>query len=52
MTTHTNHHATHGSRIMRFFAPGPFAIGMHLLIHPILWKTPATDENEERGATR
>ena len=52
MTTHTAHHTTRWTRIMRFFAPGPYAIGMHLLIHPILWKSPTHSEGTARGAQR
>jgi len=52
MTTHTNHDTTRWSRIVRFFAPGPYAIGMHMLIHPILWQSTPEGESPELGAER
>ena len=52
MTTHTPHDTTHWTPFVRFFAPGPFAIGMHMLIHPFLWQSQADGESPELGADR
>ena len=47
MNTHTTRTVHHWSHILRFFAPGPFALGMPVCIHPSLFRAVAA-EREER----
>jgi len=45
MNTHTTKTVRHWSHILRFFAPGPFALGMPVRVHPALFRALAAERD-------